>query len=372
MIPVIDLSRHLDPASVIQQLRDAAAQGGFFQVVGHGVPHDLIDEVRLAARRFFDRPQSEKSAACCLSLGEVSNWRGYEHFAADGREAFEIGLEYTGQDHTKRVLPLQGENRWPANDPDFKRTVSVYHVETVAFSRRLLGVLALALGLQEGYFDAQVREPLAQLRLWNYPRGTGLAPHKDHGFLTVLLQDEQCGGLQVLRRVLPSPVRRLEERAGSETPEPEFDLEPHDIAEEIAAVQAESQGEEGPVWLDVPLIPYAFVINVGRLFEIFSQQVFPATIHRVRFAPEAGHKQEISLSRISLALFFAPGWEVVIEPPPELLVPGIPRPRPVQSGPHVLFGYRWQQYVNTGEIEDVAAAKRRALAETVTSTRTLT
>jgi hypothetical protein len=78
------------------------------------------------------------------------------------------------------------------------------------------------------------------------------------------------------------------------------------------------------------------------------------------------------LSRISLALFFAPGWDVVIEPPPELLVPGIPRPRPVQSGPHVLFGYRWQQYVNTGEIEDVAAAKRRALAETVTLTRTPT
>ena len=57
------------------------------------------------------------------------------------------------------------------------------------------------------------------------------------------------------------------------------------------------------------------MINVGRLFEIFTQQRFPAAIHRVRFAHGAEHKNAPSAARISLALFFAPGWEVVIEPP---------------------------------------------------------
>ena len=366
MIPVIDLSCTQDcsdSASVIRQVRDAATRGGFFQVVGHGVPCELIDGVRLAARRFFERPLAEKSAACCLSQGEATSWRGYEHFAADGREAFEIGSKYPCQHKAERVSPLHGTNLWPADDSEFKDTVSAYHTEMVAFSRRLLGMLALALGLDEGYFDQQVREPLAQLRLWKYPSGTALPAHKDHGFLTVLLQDAEYGGLQVLRRALPSRPPGSQGPVASGISEAGLDTESNDVADEIAAAEAESRGQDIRVWEDVQVIPHAFVINVGRLFEIFTQQRFPAAIHRVRFAPGAGNKKATSAARISLALFFAPGWEVVIEPPEVLRAAGAPTPRPVQTGPHVLFGYRWQQYMNSGEIEDVAAAKRRVMAE---------
>ena len=205
MIPIVDLSctqDRRDSASVTRQIHDAATRGGFFQVVGHGVSRDVIDGVRLAARRFFDRPLAEKSAACCLSQGEATSWRGYEHFAADGREAFEIGSKYPCQHKAERVSPLHGTNLWPADDSEFKDTVSAYHTEMVAFSRRLLGMLALALNLDEGYFDQQVREPLAQLRLWKYPSGTALPSHIDHGFLTFLLLDGVHGGVQVLRLAL--------------------------------------------------------------------------------------------------------------------------------------------------------------------------
>ena len=55
-VPIVDISRYLDgsdPMGVVLELQHAATRVGFFQVVGHGVPHELIDSTRQAARRFF-------------------------------------------------------------------------------------------------------------------------------------------------------------------------------------------------------------------------------------------------------------------------------------------------------------------------------
>jgi len=57
VIPTFDLSA-LDAAS----LRRACEDVGFFTVVGHGVPPELIDEVAARSRAFFDRPAAEKEA----------------------------------------------------------------------------------------------------------------------------------------------------------------------------------------------------------------------------------------------------------------------------------------------------------------------
>ena len=62
-------------------------------------------------------------------------------------------------------------------------------------------------------------------------------------------------------------------------------------------------------------------------------------------------------------MFFCADWNVTVAPPSDLRVPADGEVNSVQSGPHILFGYRWQQYVNSGEISDVAAAKRKALEE---------
>ncbi len=366
-MPIVDISRYLDgsdPMGVVLELRHAATRVGFFQVVGHGVPHELIDSTRQVARHFFARPQDQKSVSGCLSLGEASNWRGYEHFASDNKEAFEIGLKTQGRvDAAGRPLPLHGDNLWPPGDPDFRHTVTAYHTATTNFARQLLGAMAWALGLDPRYFEAKVIEPLAHLRLWKYPPHTELAPHKDHGFLTVLLQDECYGGLQVLRRVQPKAVPVQKQSVVEDRSALNGDLESREIAEEIALASTLSQNQSESIWLDVPVIPHAFVINVGRLFEIFCRETFPATIHRVRYTPYKTAKPETSQPRISLALFFAPDWDVTVVPPSALRAPGVGQVRSVQSGPHILFGYRWQQYVNSGEIPDVAAAKRRALED---------
>ncbi len=71
------------------------------------------------------------------------------------------------------------------------------------FGDRMLGPLALCLGLEPGARRAQYRKPIAFMRLFHYPPNSrvadgehGAAEHQDYGFLTFLAQDT-LGGLQV-------------------------------------------------------------------------------------------------------------------------------------------------------------------------------
>src|SRR5262245_21817730 len=66
-IPVIDLGPWLagTPGALeptARTLRSALEQIGFFILVNHGVPQDLIDQTFAEARRFHDQPMSAKLA----------------------------------------------------------------------------------------------------------------------------------------------------------------------------------------------------------------------------------------------------------------------------------------------------------------------
>jgi isopenicillin N synthase-like dioxygenase len=80
-LPLIDLSGYLDPKSpgdkerVIAQVRDAAAQYGFFQAVGHGVPLELQRDLIRCMRNVFNLPTEEKMK---MSFLKNPCRRGYE------------------------------------------------------------------------------------------------------------------------------------------------------------------------------------------------------------------------------------------------------------------------------------------------------
>lgn len=44
-----------------------------------------------------------------------------------------------------------------------------YHTELLAFARKLTGIFALALGMDEHYFDEYIRHPEAGMRVIHYP-----------------------------------------------------------------------------------------------------------------------------------------------------------------------------------------------------------
>ena len=109
------------------------------------------------------------------------------------------------------------------------------------------------------------------LRLTENSNELSLGEHTDYGILTILMQDD-VGGLEILH--------------------------------------------ESGQWIPVPPIPGTFVVNLGDMLEVWSNGAYKATKHRVRTT-------ESNKERISMAFFFDPAADCVIEPLP-LAKPLIP------------------------------------------------
>ncbi|OMO62043.1 hypothetical protein COLO4_33255, partial [Corchorus olitorius] len=59
-IPVIDISNWDDP-KVTDSICEAASKWGFFQIINHGVPLQVLNDVREAAHRFYGLPNEERN-----------------------------------------------------------------------------------------------------------------------------------------------------------------------------------------------------------------------------------------------------------------------------------------------------------------------
>lgn len=90
-VPTIDLSPYLqnpngsDADAVVEEIRSACASSGFFQLIGHGIPESLQQQVFAASKSLFALPHEEK-----LKLRDKPG-RGYEvigtQFLEPGKKA---------------------------------------------------------------------------------------------------------------------------------------------------------------------------------------------------------------------------------------------------------------------------------------------
>ena len=251
-LPVLDLARFEssgeDRAMFLAELREAARGPGFFYLIGHGIAPDLIGSLRRLSKRFFALPESDKLA---IAMVNSPHFRGYnraglEHTRGkpDWREQIDIGPEA----QMSRVDPgapawtrLQGPNQWPEAMPDLRPVVLEYQQAVTALAIRVLRAFAASLDQSEDVFEPIYTPEAHQLiKIIRYPGRSdedrqGVGAHKDSGFVTVLLQDDQAG-LQV-------------------------------------------QGQDG--WIDAPPIEGTFVINIGEILELASNGFLRANVHRV-------------------------------------------------------------------------------------------
>lgn len=315
-VPVIDIShaRSGDPGwrrSTAKVIDETCRSSGFLVITGHGVDQQLIDRMHEVSLRFFDLDAETKRQY--EAIPDDPTIRGFYHApsyvaAGDGTETapdlcelFTIcrlgepgvaSLESLGDDFDV----WSRRNPWPAV-PDFKKTWLKYYAALEDLSSDLMQLFALALGLDEDFFDDAIDDHVTNLVANHYPPVNEeplpgqyrKGPHSDWGTLTVLYQDE-TGGLEVMDR---------------------------------------TTGD----WLDVPVVPGSFVVNIGDLMSVWTNDQWQSTKHRVR-VPPADRRQT---PRVSIPFFHQPNWNAEIECLPSCLpADGPPTHEPVTSGAYLV------------------------------------
>lgn len=309
-IPIVDIAGLLGgneaaKRAVAAEIAKAASEVGFLYVTGHGIAPEMIDRLCAQAAAFFALPVEAKQQ---YYIGKSRAHRGYvpvgeENFYSgdiarvDKKEAFDLSIEVADDDPDfKRGYRFLGPNQWPVEVPGFKDDVYGYYDVAMALGAKLFGGFALALGLDENYFDALITKPPSQLRMVHYPEGFsrfmgeggktqksewGISPHTDYECFTIL--HTTAPGLEVLN----------------------------------------SAGE----WIDAPPIPGAFVINIGDMLEVLTNGRFIATSHRVR---------DVEEERYSFPLFCSVDYDTVVEPLPEFREQGAHEYPRYVAGDHLL------------------------------------
>lgn len=277
-LPTLDLSL-LDGTAAQRQgflddLRHAARDVGFFYLTGHGIDSVLLQHVQDHARQFFALPDSEKAA---VGMINSPHFRGYNRAASeitrgkpDLREQFDLGAErevLATDENSPLWARLQGPNQWPQTLPTLKPLLLQWQQAMTGMSLRLLQAFAQSLALGQEAFDPLYGDkPNEHIKLMRYPgqasdeSNQGVGAHKDSGFLSFLLQDQQAG-LQV----------------------------------EI---------EEGR-WIDALPRANTLVVNIGELLELATNGYLRVTVHRV-LSPAEGRE------RLSIAFFLGAQLDAVV------------------------------------------------------------
>lgn len=283
-IPTIDISPLLnldasesqlktDPSrvqTVVDEISQACTNFGFFAITNHGVDPSIIEAAWESSRDFFDCDPSVKSS---VPVRDDYPY-GYEHreslgtertvnntnpnrnkrqgsLLPDSKETFSIGPS----DSTKSGMPPR---QFPSSAPaSFAPALSQYFSTMEGLARVLFRGLALALRLddpswflRDECFDDGHQ---CALRILNYPEleygeddanqvRIRAGAHTDYGAMTIL----KSGGAGLQLQLSPG----------------------------------KAEGEGGD-WIDVPHLEDAFVINLGDLMQIWTNDRWRSTLHRV-------------------------------------------------------------------------------------------
>ncbi len=318
-VPAVDISAYLDDAraderpAVAHALEKACRTVGFVQVLGHGVPEQVIGGLASAMDDFFGQtlevkntyrtpPELNrgyappKSESLSLSLGVEQASRMNDFF-----EAFNVGIPASA--YPELDLPETGyaPNVWPSDAPgfraaDFQAGVEAYFAEAGRVARVLTRIFADALGVEPALFERTTDHSLDVLRMNNYalPEGSvdldgeliGMGEHTDYGIVTVLWAD-QVAGLQVL-------------------------------------------GGDG-AWHDVQPADGALLVNLGDLTARWTGDTWMSTLHRVKPPVVDGRIRR----RRSAAYFHDGNIDAVISTIPACVTAGGTAHAPITVGDHI-------------------------------------
>nr|AJW28690.1 1-aminocyclopropane-1-carboxylate oxidase [Rubus idaeus] len=263
--PVINMEKlnGEERTATMETIKDACENWGFFELVNHGLPIELLDTVEKMTKEHYKN---------CLEQ------RFKELVASKGLEAVDTEVKDMDWESTfyLKHLPHSNISQVPDLEEDYRKVMKEFALKLEKLAEELLDLFCENLGLEKGYlkkaFYGSQGSPTFGTKVSNYPPCPtpdlikGLRSHTDAGGVILLFQDDKVSGLQLLK--------------------------------------------DGK-WVDVPPMRHSIVINLGDQLEVITNGKYKSVEHRV-IAQTDG-------TRMSIASFYNPGSEAVIHPAPTLV-----------------------------------------------------
>jgi len=289
-IPVIDIAAFIDGSdreAVAAAVDEACRTIGFFVVTGHGVDRDLVGRARSTAGAFFalgdgDKAEYASSSFCGYSplKAERLAYSLGEKTPPDLKEAFTFAQPDTTDDpyyHADEAAMLFPDNVYPEQPDGFSTSSIDLYRAMGELSATMMSLFASALDLPANYFGPMIDKHFSFLRWVHYPALSEpplpgqlrAGAHSDYGSFTFVNFDDAPGGLEV------------KDRSGA--------------------------------WIPVPVVADSFVVNLGDLFQVWTNDRWVSTLHRVAVPPDdCGPESD----RLSLVYFHETNWDILITPLP--------------------------------------------------------
>ncbi|KAL8145530.1 1-aminocyclopropane-1-carboxylate oxidase [Apium graveolens] len=262
--PVINLEKLNgdEKAVVMDQIKDACENWGFFELVNHGISNELLDTVERLTKDHYKKCMEQR-------FREMVESKALEGVQA---EVTDVDWEST---FYLRHLPQSNISEVPDLTDEHRKVMKEFADKLEKLAEELLDLFCENLGLEKGYLTKAFHGSIGPnfgTKVSNYPPCPkpdlikGLRAHTDAGGIILLFQDDKVSGLQLLK-----------------------------------------DGE----WVDVPPMRHSIVINLGDQLEVITNGKYKSVLHRV-IAQTDGN-------RMSIASFYNPGNDAVIYPAESLV-----------------------------------------------------
>ncbi len=282
IIPTINISSIVrngfetsNSIKVINKIKKACIDIGFFQITGHGISQKKIKDICTVGNNFFNSSETNKRKLSPNKWNDQNKniYRGYFPNDVNGKEGLDIGdlkvtkkyankiknqyIEYLNLNKSidkksVKILSTYFDNIYDLCEVLFQGIIKLYNKD-IEISKKAFSRYKTLSTLRFNYYPNQLK-PVEISKQDGV--ALGCETHVDSGIFTVLYQDKK-GGLQVQNRI-------------------------------------------NKKWHDVPFNKNALVVNTGRALEFLSKGKFKATNHRVLWNKK---------KRMSIPFFFEPSYD---------------------------------------------------------------
>nr|GMC89947.1 1-aminocyclopropane-1-carboxylate oxidase 1 [Ipomoea batatas] len=262
--PVINMEKlnGVERGDAMELIKDACENWGFFELVNHGIPHEVMDNIEKLTKEHYKKVMEQRFKDLVASKG------------LEGVQAEVTDMDWEST-FFLRHLPVSTISQVPDLDDNYREAMRDFAKRLEKLAEELLDLLCENLGLEKGYLKKAFygsTAPNFGTKVSNYPPCPkpdlikGLRAHTDAGGIILLFQDDKVSGLQLLK-----------------------------------------DGQ----WVDVPPMRHSIVVNLGDQLEVITNGKYKSVEHRV-IAQTNG-------ARMSLASFYNPASDAVIYPAPALV-----------------------------------------------------